>query len=154
MISQYIHYVLMFFSVDCLYTPTDFLRFKFDACVIQPGECVDVPFEFVPREARKYKEVVTFEINGLTKQDIEFSGTGTEMKVIGLKLRISVHDLHVESKYKKKCIVLFIQSVLIFIISQCSYCIYSPAIFPVYRLRLQTRSTRSSTWALRSWVRW
>ena len=89
----------LFFSVDCLYTPTDFLRFKFDACVIQPGECVDVPFEFVPREARKYKEVVTFEINGLTKQDIEFSGTGTEMKVIGLKLRISVNDLHVQSKY-------------------------------------------------------
>ncbi|XP_052816168.1 hydrocephalus-inducing protein homolog isoform X2 [Mya arenaria] len=68
-------------SVDCLYTPTDYLRFAFDACVIQPGDHVDVLFEFVPREARKYREVVTFEVNGLSKQDIEILGTGTEMKI-------------------------------------------------------------------------
>ncbi|XP_052229341.1 hydrocephalus-inducing protein homolog isoform X3 [Dreissena polymorpha] len=68
-------------SVDCLYPPTDFLRFKFDACVIQPGQSVDVTFEFVPREARKYREIITFEINGLSRQEVEIIGIGAEMKI-------------------------------------------------------------------------
>ena len=42
---------------------------------------MDVPFTFYPREPIKYKETVTFEINGLSKQNIEISGQGTEMKV-------------------------------------------------------------------------
>ena len=72
------------FSVDCLYTPTSHLHHTFDACVIQPGQSVDVPFTFYPREPIKYKETVTFEINGLSKQNIEISGQGTEMKVCSI----------------------------------------------------------------------
>ncbi|XP_053402100.1 hydrocephalus-inducing protein homolog isoform X11 [Mercenaria mercenaria] len=68
-------------SVDCLYTPTNHLHHTFEACVIQPGQSVDVAFTFYPREAKKYKEIVTFEINGLSKQDIEIMGQGTEMKI-------------------------------------------------------------------------
>ena len=72
---------IIIFSVDCLYTATSHLHHTFEACVIQPGQSVDVPFTFYPREPIKYKETVTFEINGLTKQNIEISGQGTEMKV-------------------------------------------------------------------------
>lgn len=67
--------------MDCLYTATNHLHHTFDACVIPPGQSVEIPFTFYPREAKKYREVVTFEINGLSKQDIEICGQGTEMKV-------------------------------------------------------------------------
>lgn len=68
-------------SVDCLYEATAQLHHNFEARVISPGESVDIPFTFYPREARRYQEIVTFEINGLSKQTVEFIGTGCEMKV-------------------------------------------------------------------------
>ena len=71
----------IFFSVDCLYTPTPHLHHNFEAKVIPPGHAEDVTFTFYPREAIKYKEVITFEINGLSKQSIEIHGQGTEMRV-------------------------------------------------------------------------
>ena len=61
--------------------------------MIQPGQSVDVPFTFFPREPIKYKEVVTFEINGLSKQNIEICGQGTEMKVIRYRILYTVIDL-------------------------------------------------------------
>ena len=69
------------FSVDCLYEPTPHLRHNFEACVIRPRETVNVEFTFLPREPFKYRETVTFEINGLSKQSVEFLGQGTELKV-------------------------------------------------------------------------
>jgi hypothetical protein len=42
---------------------------------------VDVTFTFIPREARVYKEMVAFEINGLSRNSVQIMGTGTEMKV-------------------------------------------------------------------------
>lgn len=74
-------YLVYIFSVDCLYTPTNHLHHTFEACVIQPGQSIEVAFTFYPREAKKYNEIVTFEINGLSKQDVEIRGQGTEMKV-------------------------------------------------------------------------
>ncbi|KAL3860158.1 hypothetical protein ACJMK2_010318 [Sinanodonta woodiana] len=68
-------------SVDCLYTPTNHLFHDFEANVIPPGQFIDVTFTFYPRDPIKYKEIVTFEINGLSKQNIEITGQGTEMKV-------------------------------------------------------------------------
>ncbi len=68
-------------SVDCLYEGSPALTYKFEACVVPPGETVDVPFTFCPRAPVKYHETVTFEINGLSKQKVEFFGHGSEMKV-------------------------------------------------------------------------
>lgn len=68
-------------SIDCLYEPTNHLHHNFEAGVVAPGQSVDVTFTFYPREAMRYHEVVTFEINGLSKQSVEFVGQGTEMKV-------------------------------------------------------------------------
>ena len=67
--------------MDCLYEPTNHLHHTFEAGVIAPSSSLDVTFTFYPREAKKYHDVVTFEINGLSKQSIEFYGQGTEMKV-------------------------------------------------------------------------
>lgn len=52
-----------------------------EARVIHPNDTIDVPFTFCPRQAIKYHETVTFEVNGLSKQKVEFFGTGSEMKV-------------------------------------------------------------------------
>lgn len=68
-------------SVDCLYEATAQLHHSFEARVIAAGESVDIPFTFYPREARRYQELVTFEINGLSKQTVEFIGTGCDLKV-------------------------------------------------------------------------
>ncbi|ESO91099.1 hypothetical protein LOTGIDRAFT_122343, partial [Lottia gigantea] len=68
-------------SVDCLYEPTNHLNHTFDAGVIGPGKSLDITFKFYPRKAIKYTESVTFEINGLSKQTVEFTGVGSEMKI-------------------------------------------------------------------------
>uniref|UniRef100_A0A2C9K9X8 HYDIN/VesB/CFA65-like Ig-like domain-containing protein n=1 Tax=Biomphalaria glabrata TaxID=6526 RepID=A0A2C9K9X8_BIOGL len=68
-------------SVDCLSVPTSQLAFKFEACVIPPNKKKKVTFSFTPTQPIKYQETVVFEINGLTKQKIEFFGVGHEMKI-------------------------------------------------------------------------
>lgn len=67
--------------MDCLYEATAQLHHSFEARVIPAGESADIPFTFYPREARRYQELVTFEINGLSKQTVEFIGTGCDLKV-------------------------------------------------------------------------
>ena len=69
------------FSIDCLYASTNQLMHNFKPGVIQPGLFHDVIFSFYPRETVKYKEMVTFEVNGLSTKTIEFWGEGCEMKV-------------------------------------------------------------------------
>lgn len=54
---------------------------NFKPVVLQPGMLIDVSFFFYPREAVKYKEIVTFEVNGLSTKTVEFLGEGCEMKV-------------------------------------------------------------------------
>ncbi len=68
-------------SIECLYTPTAHLHHDLEAKVIRPGQSEAVTFTFTPREAVKYTEVVTFEINGLSRQSVEITGQGTEMRV-------------------------------------------------------------------------
>jgi hydrocephalus-inducing protein len=68
-------------SIECLYQPSAWLVHNFEACSLPPQQTIEVKFSFYPREAVKYREVVTFEINGLSQQNVEFLGQGTELKV-------------------------------------------------------------------------
>ncbi|XP_033625714.1 hydrocephalus-inducing protein homolog [Asterias rubens] len=68
-------------SIDCLYTSTSHLEVQFSACVLQPGDSRDVHLTFYPREAIKYREMVIFELNGLSRTQVEILGEGTEMRV-------------------------------------------------------------------------
>jgi len=36
---------------------------------------------FYPREAKRYHEIIPFEINGLSTMNVEIFGEGTDMKV-------------------------------------------------------------------------
>jgi len=64
-----------------MYEPTKHLHHDFEAQVIPANHTVDITFSFYPREARKYKETVEFEINGLSRQKVDILGIGTDMKV-------------------------------------------------------------------------
>ena len=64
-----------------MYASNQHLSHDFEAQVIAPRQSVDVNLTFYPREAIRYHEVITFEINGLSKQNVEIFGPGTAMKV-------------------------------------------------------------------------
>lgn len=44
---------------------------------------MEIPITFYPRECISYRELIPFEINGLSQQVVEIKGKGTEMKVRG-----------------------------------------------------------------------
>nr|XP_004659621.2 hydrocephalus-inducing protein homolog [Jaculus jaculus] len=69
-------------SIECLYTNTTYLEVNFNVDVIKPGKALEIPIIFYPREAINYRELIPFEINGLSQQMVEIKGKGTEMKVI------------------------------------------------------------------------
>ena len=68
--------------MECLYPSNNYLHHNFDSGVcIAPGKYYEMTFTFYPREAKKYSETITFEVNGLSRQSVQVNGTGTEMKV-------------------------------------------------------------------------
>ena len=69
-------------SVECLYQPSVWLVHNFEPCLLAPQQTVDIPFSFYPRQPIKYKDTVTFEMNGLSRQSVEFTGQGTELTVL------------------------------------------------------------------------
>uniref|UniRef100_A0A2K6GI20 HYDIN axonemal central pair apparatus protein n=1 Tax=Propithecus coquereli TaxID=379532 RepID=A0A2K6GI20_PROCO len=68
-------------SIDCLYTNTSHLEVSFRVEVIKPGKTLEIPIIFYPRESINYRELIPFEINGLSQQTVEIKGKGTEMKI-------------------------------------------------------------------------
>lgn len=71
-------------SLDCLYTNTPHVEVNFSVDVIKPGKTLEIPITFYPREAINYRELIPFEINGLSQQTVEIKGKGTEMKLLVL----------------------------------------------------------------------
>ncbi|CAH7062215.1 Hydin [Phodopus roborovskii] len=71
-------------SIDCLYTNTTHIEVNFNVDVIKPGKTLEIPITFYPREAISYRELIPFEINGLSQQTVEIKGKGTEMKILVL----------------------------------------------------------------------
>ncbi|OWK16227.1 hypothetical protein Celaphus_00004320 [Cervus elaphus hippelaphus] len=71
-------------SLDCLYTNTSHLEVNFRVDVIKPGKTLEIPITFYPRETISYRELIPFEINGLSQQVVEIKGKGTEMKILVL----------------------------------------------------------------------
>ncbi|KAM5262598.1 hydrocephalus-inducing protein homolog [Ctenodactylus gundi] len=68
-------------SIDCLYTNTSHLEVNFHVDVVKPGKTLEIPIIFYPRESISYRELISFEINGLSQQTVEIKGKGTEMKI-------------------------------------------------------------------------
>ena len=81
-------------SVDCLYKPSVWLDHNFEACILAPQQSVDVKFSFYPRQPMKYKDAVTFELNGISRQIVEFTGEGTELQVATYVLMVHADCVH------------------------------------------------------------
>ncbi|XP_030060864.1 hydrocephalus-inducing protein homolog [Microcaecilia unicolor] len=77
-------------SIDCLFINTAYLEVEFQAEVLLPGDKMEVPITFYPREAIQYHEKLCFEINGHSQQTIEIFGKGAEMKIEVLNPRHKV----------------------------------------------------------------
>ncbi|XP_054934895.1 hydrocephalus-inducing protein homolog [Physeter macrocephalus] len=71
-------------SLECLYANTSHLEVNFRVDVVKPGETLEIPIIFYPRESINYRELIPFEINGLSQQVVEIKGKGTEMKILVL----------------------------------------------------------------------
>lgn len=68
-------------SIECLYENTPHLEVGFQAAVLAPGASTDAVVTFFPRSATKYKEVIPFQINGLSTYAVDVDGEGTELRV-------------------------------------------------------------------------
>jgi len=49
--------------------------------VLAPGEALDVPIHFTPSEAKKYRDMIPFEVNGLYTTHVLVTGEGTPLKL-------------------------------------------------------------------------
>lgn len=68
-------------SFDCLFEKKPHLEVQCAATVLRPGEAVEVPVVFAPRDVRRYTDVIPFEVNGLYTVSVAITGEGTPLKV-------------------------------------------------------------------------
>lgn len=80
-------------SIECHNESTAYLEVHSQPGVLHPNKTMEVEFLFYPREAKQYHMVIPFEINGLSKMNVEIFGEGTDMKV----------RIYVQLFYDKRC---------------------------------------------------
>ena len=68
-------------AIDCLYEKTQHLAVDFKPTVLRPNDAVEVPLRFMPRDMKSYKEMIPFEVNGLSTINVLVAGEGTACKL-------------------------------------------------------------------------
>lgn len=68
-------------SVGCVYPGSPHLEVQLQPCVLASGEKTTATLLFHPQHVGKYRDVVQFEINGLSRVDVEVTGEGVAMLV-------------------------------------------------------------------------
>uniref|UniRef100_A0A8D3BS88 HYDIN axonemal central pair apparatus protein n=1 Tax=Scophthalmus maximus TaxID=52904 RepID=A0A8D3BS88_SCOMX len=68
-------------SVQCQFKSTSYLETRFQPDVLSPGDAMDVPVTFRPREACRYHEKLTFVFNGCVTKHVDILGQGIELKL-------------------------------------------------------------------------
>ena len=48
---------------------------------VNENNILKIPIIFIPRESKKYEEIITFDINGLHKIDVKITGEGIPLKL-------------------------------------------------------------------------
>ena len=76
-------------SIESQYQNCAHLEVHCQPGVLIPNQVLQVDILFYPREARRYHEIVPFEINGLSTMNVEIFGEGTDMKVGLLTLTVA-----------------------------------------------------------------
>jgi hypothetical protein len=68
-------------SLQCTFERRPHLDVGLDAAVLRPGDVIDVPITFLPRQALAYAETVAFEVNGLHTVNVSVTGEGVPCAV-------------------------------------------------------------------------
>ena len=68
-------------SIDILPYTLPHLNISFSPVILAPGASTKAEITFMPQEAVKYRDVIEFNINGITMQPIEILGHGAELKL-------------------------------------------------------------------------
>ncbi|XP_077975805.1 hydrocephalus-inducing protein homolog isoform X2 [Styela clava] len=68
-------------SIECMYENTPHLEVGFQAVVLPPGGSTEATIAFYPRAVTKYRETLSFQINGLSNHLVDILGDGTELRV-------------------------------------------------------------------------
>lgn len=76
-----IYCIFIFLSIESRFENCAHLEVDCQPGVLVPNRSIEVEISFYPREAKKYHEIIPFEINGLSTMNVEILGEGTEMKV-------------------------------------------------------------------------
>ena len=76
-----IYCIFIFLSIESRFENCAHLEVNCQPGVLVPNQSIEVEILFYPREAKKYHEIIPFEINGLSTMNVEIFGEGTEMKV-------------------------------------------------------------------------
>ena len=76
-----IYCIFIFLSIESRFENCAHLEVNCQPGVLVPNQSIEVEISFYPREAKKYHEIIPFEINGLSTMNVEIFGEGTEMKV-------------------------------------------------------------------------
>ena len=63
-------------SIDCAFVSQRALSIESKPTVLEPGEALEIPFLFAPREMKDYSFQVPFLVNGTSKQMVNISGKG------------------------------------------------------------------------------
>ena len=74
-------------SIDCAFVNQRALSVESKPTVLEPGEALEIPFLFAPREMKDYEFQVPFLVNGTSKQMVAVSGKG-------VYARLELADLH------------------------------------------------------------
>ena len=68
-------------SLSCVYPGSPHLEVQLQPCVLASGEKTTATLLFHPQHVGKYRDVVPFEVNGLSRVDVEITGEGVAMMV-------------------------------------------------------------------------
>ena len=68
-------------SIECIFQKSRALAVDCPPTVIKPGEALDVPIRFAPREVKDYAFIVPFLINGSSKVPINITGKGIHARI-------------------------------------------------------------------------
>uniref|UniRef100_A0A7S2QVW6 MSP domain-containing protein n=2 Tax=Triparma pacifica TaxID=91992 RepID=A0A7S2QVW6_9STRA len=76
-------------SIDCAFVNQRALNIESKPTVLEPGEALEIPFLFAPREMKDYEFQVPFLVNGTSKQMVAVSGKGVYARLELLDLQQS-----------------------------------------------------------------
>lgn len=69
-------------NVACLSElDTSVFQFDFRQQILPAGKSIETTINFIPRELKSYEQILTFELNGLTRRQVKIAGQGVQFRL-------------------------------------------------------------------------